>query len=208
MWTNPSAFNGATIYTMPSFKLRSLDLTMGTTVSSSTNPWTHQRQNYDWMADWWEADVSLPPLTTAQVGAWMAFLSQLRGQIGIFFLGHPLYASPFGSALGIPLVNASSQTGRVLNTKGWTPSSNGVLLPGDHFQVGVRLHMVQNIVSSDSLGHASMSIFPAIRESPVDGAPLNLASPQGLFALNVNTVQVSSTELKTWGLQFHCVEAL
>ena len=160
------------------------------------------------MADWWEAEVSLPPLTTAQVGAWTGFLSQLRGQVGIFFLGHPLYATPFGSHLGNPLVSGGAQTGRVLNTKGWTPNQIGLLLPGDHFQIGARLHMVQNSVNSDASGNASISIFPQIRESQVDGAPLNLSSPQGLFALNANTIKVTSSEMKTWGITFKCVEAL
>jgi hypothetical protein len=160
------------------------------------------------MADWWEADISLPPLTTAQVGAWTAFLSQLRGQLGIFFLGHPLYGTPFGSALGNPLVMGSGQTGRVLNTKGWTPSKTGLLLPGDHFQIGCRLHMVQTSVNSDASGNASISIFPQIRESQVDGSPLNLSNPQGLFALNANTLKFTSSELKTWGVNFKAVEAL
>jgi hypothetical protein len=207
-FTLATTYNGQPIYTMPTQKLRTVDLSMYDSISVSTSTWTGQRQTYDWMADKWEADVTLPSLTTRQVGVWTAWLANLHGQAGYFWLGHPLYVVPFGSALGTPLVNGASQTGRTLNTKGWTANSNGLLLPGDYFQIGLRLHLVTQQVNSDSSGNASISIWPCIRESQADGAFLNLSNPQGLFALKSNTRKFTSNEAKTWGISFSCTEAL
>ena len=207
-WTNATTFNGQAIYPMPSQKLRTVDLTMTDTVSVSTSPWTCARQTYDWMADYWSAEVSLPSLTTAQVGAWTAWLGQMRGQVGLTWLGHPLYAVPFGSALGTPLVNGANQAGRSLVTNGWTPSKTGLLLPGDYFQIGVRLHMVLSQVNSDANGSATISIWPQIRETPVNASPINLSNPQGLFALTTNDRKFTSSEAKTWGVSFKLLEAL
>ena len=207
-FTLATTWNGSPICTMPTQKMRTIDLTMSDSVSSATSPWTRQRQTYDWMADWWEAEVTLPPLKTVEVGAWTAWLANLHGQAGYFWLGHPLYSVPFGSALGTPLVNVANQTGRTLNTKGWTANKTGLLLPGDHFQIGVRLHMVTQPVNSDASGNASISIWPRIREPQADGAFLNLSNPQGLFSLKNNTRKFTSNEAKTWGISFSAVEAL
>jgi len=208
IWNNPPTFNGSVIYPMPTQKLRTVDLTMTDTVSVSTSPWTCARQTYDWMADYWSAEVTLPSLSTAQVGAWTAWLGQMRGQVGLTWLGHPLYAVPFGSALGTPLINGPNQTGRLLITDGWTPSKTGLLLPGDYFQIGVRLHMVLTQVNSDAGGNATISIWPQIREVQPDNSALNLSSPQGLFALQTNDRRFTSSEAKTWGVSFKLVEAL
>jgi hypothetical protein len=193
---------------MPSQKLRTVDLTMSDSVSVSTSPWTGARQTYDWMADHWSAEVSLPPLTTAQVGAWTAWFGLLRGQVGYFWLGHPLFATPFGSNLGAPLVSGPAQTGRVLATRGWTASKTGLLLPGDYIQIGVRLHMVLSSINSDVSGYASIPIWPQIRESQADGAPINTTNAQGLFALATNDRKFTSSEVKTWGITLNAVEAI
>lgn len=208
-FTLPTTWNGQPIYSLPSYKLRSLDLTMSDSVSVATSPWTRQRQTYDWMADWWEADVSLPPIKNlVEVGQWTAWFALLHGQQGYFWLGHPLYAAPQGSALGTPLVSGAAQTGRTLTTRGWSGSKTGLLLPGDYFQMGVRLHMVTQPVNSDVSGNASISFWPKIRESQSDGAFLNLSNPQGLFSLKSNTRKFTSSEAKTWGFQFSAQEAL
>ena len=208
-FTLPTTWNGQPIYSLPSQRLRTVDLTMGDSVSVATYAWTRQRQTYDFLADWWEADVILPPIKNlTEVGQWTAFFANLHGQQGYFYLGHPLYAAPQGLALGTPVVSGAAQTGRSLVTRGWTASKTGQLLPGDHLQIGVRLHMVTAQVNSDASGNATIPIWPRIRESQPDGAFLNLSSPQGIFALKSNLRKVTTSEMKTWGFSISCVEAL
>lgn len=207
-WTNPTTFNGVPIVPMPNAKLRSIDLTMNDSVSTSISPWTRARQTYDWMADWWEAEISLPTMKIDTVGAWLGWLAALRGQVNYFWLGHPLATAPQGVGTGTPLVKGGFQTGRTLVTDGWTPNKTGIMLPGDYFQVGVRLHMVTTTANSDASGNATFNIWPRLREKPLDNDPINVSSPQGLFALVDNARKYSSNEMKTFGISLKCVEAL
>jgi hypothetical protein len=74
----------------------------------------------------------------------------------------------------------------LLNTRGWTPSVYGLLLPGDYLQVGYRLYMATAVVNADSNGNAKISIWPSLRETPADGATVSLVNCQGVFRLSAN----------------------
>jgi len=113
----------------------------------------------------------MPPMRDAQARAWFAWLLGLQGVAGVFQIGDPLGAQPLGTGAGAPVVSGAGQTGTVLNTLGWTGAN--ALLPGDYLQIGYRLYRNLGIVGP---GAQALSIWPQIRESPLDGAVISVRS--------------------------------
>ena len=68
---------------------------------------------------------------------WLATLLSLNGMQGTFYFGDTILKAPRGTALGTPLVDGPGQFGQTLIVDGFPINSNGLLLPGDWFQLGV-----------------------------------------------------------------------
>jgi hypothetical protein len=177
-------------------------------VGASYSPFTGQGQFYDWQAGWLEATITMPPLTQLQAPAWVGFMMALRGQLNVFQLGDPLHAVPAGTAAGTPLVNGASQTGYSLATRGWTPSQAAALQTGDWIQIGYRLYCVTALSPSDGSGLAALSVWPQLRESPNDGAPIIVTGTKGLWRLKANARKWSETQARNYGMNFEIREAL
>jgi hypothetical protein len=177
-------------------------------VAVSTAIFTGQQQLQDWQAAYLEAVATYPPMTHVQAQSWIAFLLALRGQLGVFQLADPLAMVPQGTALGSPQVNGSLQTGFSLLTKGWAPSSSGLLQPGDFLQIGYRLYRNLAPLNSDGAGHATASIWPQLRESPTDGDSIVTSATQGLWCLKSNTRSWSVDDMRTYGFQLEIREAI
>jgi hypothetical protein len=203
-------FNGWEIVSLPTSPAApsSVEFTAMDTVAVSTNPFTAQQQVQDWQASWLEGSVTYPPLTHVQAQSWIAFLMSLRGQAKIFQMGDPLARAARGSAAGTPVVNGSGQAGYNLATKGWTPGASGVLLAGDLIQIGYRLYRNLTTANADGSGLSTLSVWPQLRESPVDGDSIITASTKGLWRLKSNARKWSVTEMRVYGLQFEMREAL
>lgn len=137
----------------------------------------------------WLLEAVLPPLLQATAQPWTAFLTELDGPAGRFFAGDPFKTAPLGVATGTPLVDGAAQTGTALITDGWTASTTGILLKGDMFAVdlpggGRSLHQVTADANSGAgAGAATLSIHPAIRESPANNATIITASPTCVMRL-------------------------
>jgi hypothetical protein len=187
-----------------------IEIAMNDTVAVNTSPYTRWEQTQPWPGgDYWDATITLPPMTRATAWPWEGFLAELRGRLNVFQAGDPRAATPLGSGAGVPVVDSSNSATNlpmtwVLVTRGWKPNSYRLLLPGDHFQIGYRLHRVCEVANSDANGNATLTIWPSIRETPADGTALNLKAPVGLFRLTANrrSVQASKTRLTTMSLKF------
>lgn len=203
-------FNGWNVLALPATPAFSqIELTMQDKVSATPSPWSAQAQVLDWQVDWWEGKASLPPMNRVTAGPWTAFLAELRGMAGAFLVGDPLAKSPLGLAHGVPVVNGVNATrASVLHTRGWQPNTFRQLLPGDYLQLGSRLHMVVEILNTDSNGQGDISLWPRIREAPADGDPVILHYPKGLFRLANNKRTYSIAVTKTFGISLDLVEAL
>lgn len=181
---------------------------MNDAVASVTSPFTRQEQTQTWPGgDFWDATITLPPMIRAKSWPWEGFLAELRGRLNVFQCGDPRAARPLGVAGGAPVVATSGDNLPMtwaLATRGWPVNTPRLLLPADHFQIGYRLHRVCEIVNSDSNGDATLAIWPSLRETPADGTPLVLNSPQGLFRLvsNRRPIQASPARLTTMSLKF------
>lgn len=196
----------------PSVGIRNVTIRARTVVGLNSSPFTGQQQVYKHQGQWWEMEVTLPPMKRADAEQVAAFLVKLNGRFGTFTFGDPLNTAPRGVGTGTPLVNGAGQTGTDLVTDGWTPDTTGILKAGDWIQLGTgsssRLHKVLDDVNSDGSGNATLTLFPDLRTSPADNAAITVSSPKGLWRLAANEVDYSIDEASIYGMTFACVEAL
>lgn len=192
-----------------------IEIGMNDAVAVNTSPFTRQEQTQTWPGgDFWDASLTLPPMTRTAAAAWEGFLAELRGRLNVFQCGDARVTGPLGTAYGnpAPIVDSTNPANNLpmtwtLQTRGWRPSQYRLLLPGDYFQIGYRLHKVCEAVSSDAHGCAAITVWPSIRETPVDGTPLVLATPKGLFRLAANRRALQASKTRLTGMSMKFVEA-
>jgi hypothetical protein len=182
---------------------RGVTLTANFIVAQSASPFTAQQQVYEHPGSWWSAQFDLPTMTRAQAEIWIAWLLALNGRSGSFLFGDPAGTAPLGNAGGSPIVNGAGQTGKTLTISGLT----GTLKAGDYFHIGSGLtqRLYKNLTDQGP-GGVTLDIFPRLRESPANAAPLVLTNAQGAFALADNTTSWSIDNAKLYGLTFHAME--
>lgn len=159
--------------------------------SSQQSPFTGQQQVQNYSGQWWEGELTLPPMNPREARDWVGFLVSLNGIRGTFYLGDPYGSDPIGTAAGNPEVDTGTvdSTGTELDTRGWDPSQAEVLRRGDYLSVNDELKMVTQTVSSDSNGKATISLEPAFRSSPSEGDSVTVNNPQGIFSLSENKTE-------------------
>ena len=118
----------------------------------------------------WKMTATFPPMTRAQFAPIYAFIVAQRGRYESFSLVPPVVGNPQGSAAGTPLVNGASQTGRSLETDGWTQNT-AIFKAGDYLKLAGndKVYMVTadatTAVSSSAL---TLTIEPALVASPAN----------------------------------------
>jgi hypothetical protein len=195
-----------------SIGVSSINIRAKTVVGVSSSPFTGQQQVYKHQGQWWEAEVSLPPMKRDEAEQVVSFLIKMNGQYGTFLMGDFLSTAPRGVGTGTPLVNGASQAGDELVTDGWTVSTTGILKAGDWIQLGSAststLHKVLDDVTSDGSGNATLNIFPNLRSSPDNNAAITISSPKGRWRLASNETDYAIDNASIYGMTFACVEAL
>lgn len=181
-------------------------------VGQSVSPFTATQQTYKYQGQYWEADITLRPMTRDEAEYWISFLLKLNGAYGTFMLGDPNGQIPRGIATGTPLVKGANQTGNELITDGWTISTTGILKAGDYIQLGTglnaKLHKVLDDVNSDSSGNATLTIYPDLRSAPDDNLAITVNNPKGVFRLSSNQTAWDIKEAAIYGITFGAREAL
>jgi hypothetical protein len=205
-------YNSWDIIPMPASPApRGITLKMNDAVGVVQSPFTMQTQVQQWPgADFWEAEVTLPPMKRADAVKWIAWLMSLRGQANVFQLGDPLGKAARGTPTGSPENDGTHIAGTyLLNTKGWTANSTNNLLPGDYIQIGYQLYCVAGVnpVNADAAGKAQIEIWPSLRVALADGNPLTLTNTTGLFRLASNQRSWSVDEMKIYSISFKAIEA-
>ena len=189
-----------------------ISLRANDTVAFNMSPFSAKQQVYKYSGQFWEADVTLPPMKRADAEYWLSFLMKLNGAYGTFLLGDPNGATARGVGTGTPLVNGASQTGYELITDGWTVSTTGILKAGDYIQLGSgstsRLYKVLDDVDSDGSGNATLTLWPNLRSSPADDATITVASTKSVFRLTTNVTDISINQASIYGVSFGAVEAI
>lgn len=197
---------------IPNTDIAKVRLVANNIVGVSQSPFTAVQQVYKYTGQFWEADITLPPMKREQAEYWISFLLKLNGSYGTFLLGDPNGQTARGVATGTPLVNGASQTGNELITDGWTTSTTGILKAGDYIQLGsgatAKLYKVLDDVNSDSSGNATLTLFPDLRTSPADNATITVSNPKGVFRLNAGATSWDINEASVYGITFGAREAL
>lgn len=175
--------------------VRRLTWFIDTAIQTSQSPFTYQRQVFLSSGERWRVTVDLPQMDRARAGQWQGFLMNLRAGFYSVYFGDVMNPNPLGKGFGDPVVNGANQTGKVLLTDGWPPSTFGLLLAGDKLQIGNRLYQTTTNVNSNASGEAPIHIFPTLRESPPDNAPLILNDPKGIFALEAPQLLLSELDI-------------
>jgi hypothetical protein len=181
-------------------------------VGVSQSPFTAVQQVYRYTGQFWEADITLPPMKRADAEYWISFLLKLNGPFGTFLMGDPNGATARGAATGTPLVNGAGQMGNELVTDGWTTSTTGILKAGDYIQLGTgatsRLYKVLDDVNSDGSGNATLTLWPDLRSAPADNAAITVSNTKTTFRLNSAQTSWDINEATIYGLTFGAREAL
>lgn len=192
--------------------LAKIRLTANNMVGVSQSPFTAKQQVYKYTGQFWEAEISLPPMKRADAEYWISFLLKLNGSYGTFLLGDPNGATPRGTATGSPLVKGASQTGNELLTDGWTANVTNILKAGDYIQLGssatAQLYKVLDDVNSNSSGEATLTIWPDLRSSPSDNANITVNGTRGVFRLTSGAQSWDINEATFYGMTFAAREAL
>jgi hypothetical protein len=191
--------------TIPATGIRSIVMRQRNVVGASVSPFTGAQQLVRHQGAWWEADIRLPAMKRADAEEWVGFLASLKGRWGTFRLGDPAGASPRGTWAGTPLVSGGGQTGEAITIDGF--SAGATAKRGDYIQIGDRLYKVLADTTA-AAGAMALDIWPRLRESPADNAPVTTSNAAGLFRLASNDVDVDISEALIYGIAFGAVEAI
>jgi hypothetical protein len=174
-------------------------------VAYSQSPFTFAGQAHAYQGQMWQADVSLPPMHTADAEQWLGFLLSLRGRFGTFLLGDPLRTSLRGTATAATITGSAGD-----NTVSATVTAGQTLLAGDYIQLGsgstATLHKV--LVNYTGTGSATdLEIWPALRVAR-SSATGTLTNTKGVFRLSSNEQAWSINEASIYGITFGAMEAI
>lgn len=191
---------------------RSIEFSMMDNVAVVPSEFTLQQQVQDWQAGLWMVKVTIAPGKRSEMEPWLAALAIARGRLGTFYLGDPGGATPRGVATGTPLVNGAGQIGYTLAIDGFTPGVTGIIKAGDYLQVGSgatqRLHKFLTDLNSNGSGQVLADIWPRLRESPADNAPITLVNTAGVFRLADNVRTWSYDASRFYQVSFNAIEAI
>ena len=183
-------------------------------VAVSQSPFTMQSQVLIWPGcDLWTCNFSLPAMAPAVAQVWQGWAGSLRGKVGQFQIGDPMRKTPLGSPSGSPVVSSALVGASVIATTGWTANATNLLLVGDYLQIGYRLHLVcgssaGGAVNADASGHASIEIWPSIRDLISTSTAIVTSNCTGLFMLSENARSWSvDARHRLLAMSFKCMEA-
>lgn len=156
--------------------------------------------------------MSIPPLPREDAEMWVSFLLKMKGRYGTFLMGDPSGVTARGAVSGTPLVDGGGQSGGDLNIKGGTASVSNWIRAGDYIQLGsgstAQLYKVLNNESTSGTGTVSVEIWPNLRSSPADNAPIVVSNTVGRWRLSDNTSAWDINNATFYGISFDCEEAL
>ena len=189
-------------------KPRSAQVNAVSNVGVSTSEFSFVTQKQVHSGQRFEITLEYPPMTSAEAGAWTAFLLKMNGQEGTVYVEDPDRQTAEGVATGTPLVNGASQTGNELVTDGWTISTTDILKAGDLIQIGDYMYLNLSDVNSDGSGNATLDIWPNLRSSPADNAAITVSNCKTLMRLASNSAQWTTDNMKNYGITISFIEEL
>jgi len=157
----------------------------------------------------WSLSCSFPnTLSREQFMPIMAFVMKQQGRFETFTFVSPDLATPRGTALGTPLVNAGAQIGTTLITDGWT--SGATFLAGDIFKVAghSKVYMLTEDSTADGAGNMTLTFQPPLMESPVNNEALTKEDVPFTVQLNDDTTAYSVSGPLLYGYSMQLLEVI
>ena len=197
-----------------SIGIAQIELRATNAVAISRSPFTFSTQVHAYTGSAWQADVSLPSIRRDLAEDWVAWLLSLRGQLGTFYLGDPNAVTPRGSARDTDTVftSAAVSSGSSIAVDSAPTSITGYLKAGDYIQVGTgtarQLFKVLADVDTNSLGEATIDVWPNVRTSIANDSLITVENTKGLFRLSSNEQTYSINEASFYGISFGAMEAV
>ena len=200
--------------TLPTSGITSISWTNATSSLISKSPFSFQGQAQSYGGAIRHASITVENLNRNQSEDWLGWLDSLHGTIGTFLFGDPVAALPMGSGAisNNPRFAGGGQTGDVINLRGTANAATNWLVRGDWIQVGsglqARLHKVTQNVTTTGTNTAVVNIWPALRYSPANDAPITIRNTVGLFRRSTGTYRYSETNDCRYGLSFDIEEVI
>lgn len=195
-----------------SFGFSTFTIGLDHAIAVAESEFTFEAQVQEHQGSAWEISGSLELLNRDQSEAYNAFVASLFGRLGTFTVSPAGSEIPRGVATGTPLVKGAGQTGKVLETDGWTAGVTGILKAGDFIQLGsgssAKLYRVLADVNSDGSGNATIDIAPKIVTAPADNAAITVTNPVGVFRMKNNLLPVEIRPPNTHSIRFSARQAL
>lgn len=192
------------VFNLPSnFPVNSFTFQLETNTRQSVSPFNRATQTKELSGSRWKATFNLTAKKRDAMAATQAFILALKGGAGRFWAYDFAGTEPQGTGGGTPIIDGSSQTGRILNTKSWN-ANEIVLKAGDYIQVGDELKMITSDVTSDGTGLAVINFEPSLRKSHADGTSLITSNPSCIMRLiddNQSTWKVDVAGFYTMSLK-------
>ena len=191
-----------------------IDFRTTNAVAYSRSPFTFAGQAHEYAGKMWQADVTLPPMKRSDAEQWVAWLVSLKGQLGTFYLGDPLALIPMGSARNADTiqVNGEATSGNTINIDSAPINRTDYLKAGDFMQIGSgtsrQLFKVLTNTDTDGTGSATVDVWPNVRVSIANNAPVTVEAAQGVFRLSTNEQSWSVNNAAIYGISFSAMEAL
>lgn len=197
------------ILTFPSILPDSVEWVLVSNTANHVSPSNRATQTLELPGTRWAATLRLQDRKKDDERELMAFLAELRGAAGRFYLYDHSHPNPRGTPAGTPLVDGASQTGKTLNTKGWTPSATGLLKKGDYIGFNNELRMVMDdSVDADVGGLAAITLDAPIRVSPANNDPIVTDKPKAVMRLvDDNQAKLSARNQRYSSFVISCVES-
>ena len=153
-----------------------------------------KRQTRQVGGQYWRIYATYPPMTRAQFDPIFGFLMKQRGSFETFTFIPPVVSSTTATGYGTPVINGGSQTGRTVNTDGWTAnqSAGNLLQAGNYLKFAnhSKVYVLTDANTSGSSGESTLSIEPALLTSPADGSAITIASvPFTVYLMNSGLVE-------------------
>lgn len=175
--------------------------------TESRSPFSFASQVYDWGGALWEVDLEYPPMTKAQARSWIAFLMELKGQVGTFYFTPP-DDRVLGVGGGTPVIDTVISTTKV-NITGAPNSTNGWLIAGDWFSfANGELKRVISTVNSDGSGNAQIIFNPKSRQTPSAASQVATSAAKGIFRLSSADIEFNIASAQIHGFKLVIEEAI
>jgi hypothetical protein len=170
------------IVELPQTWVAGLERRLVTATSQTQSPFTGTTEVQDWGGEWWEYEIDFAAQSGPLARSVAAALTALGSGRGLLLFADPSIA-PKNLTQTITL-SARVAGGNLLMSQGWPPGAPA-MASGDFLSIGVgaatRLHQIAFTVEADMAGHATLTIFPALRQEMPAGTILEVNRPRVLL---------------------------